>query len=174
MTLESKLIKAIKKKNKQRIEQVFEEIYNEYYNLVCFIIYRYIKSKEDIEELASDVFLNFYNRINAIEIKNIKYYLVSSAKNLSINFLRNKRLNTEIDIEAVNNYYDDNTNTNSPLIDDLEKELPKDDFYILYEHIVNGESLKAISEDLNMSYESVRKRYQRIVKKIRSNNKHEG
>lgn len=171
MTLESKLIKALKKKNKDSIELVFEEIYNEYYNLVCFIIYRFIKTKEDVEELASDVFLNFFNHLDKIEIINIKYYLVKSAKNLSLNFIRKNK-----NKETFENYYFDYNEQNSDdnmLVDELEKKLPKDDFYILYEHIVNERSLKAISLDLDKSYEAVKKRYQRIVNELRGKNNHE-
>ena len=60
MKLESKLKKAIEEKDINKIEIVFEEIYNNYFNLVCFIIYKYVKRREDVEDIASDVFIKFF------------------------------------------------------------------------------------------------------------------
>ena len=44
--------------------------------------------KEDIEELTDDVFVSFSRAMFNTEFRSIKYYLVSSAKNASVNFVR--------------------------------------------------------------------------------------
>ena len=167
MKLESKLKKSIEEKDINKIESVFEEIYNTYFNLVCFIIYKYIKRKEDIEDIATDVFINFFNRLNEIDFKNIKYYLVASANNLAINFIKSKKNRVDfIEREEIDDMVE--SPNSSSLVDELKEELTESDFYILYERIVNERSFKAISLDLNISYEATKKRYQRIIKKLRS------
>ena len=59
MSLENKLLHAIKSKNKDKVENVFEMIYYEYGMLVTYIISKYVEKSEDVEELVNDVFIKF-------------------------------------------------------------------------------------------------------------------
>ena len=102
MDYNDKLKKFIKENNKTKIDNLFEEIYYSYRKLVSFIIAKYVNNHMDVEDLTSDVFINFYKKIHVSEINNIKYYLVTSAKNLAINYLNKK----EIYIEFDNNFFD--------------------------------------------------------------------
>ena len=165
MSLEKKLRDALSSSDYVKVEEVFEEIYYEYYNLVCFCIYRYNKNNQDIEDLANDVFDNFYKSICKKEITNIKSYLVASSKNAAINKIRYDIKHKEILDNDITIDYEDEEE--SDFINELEKKLPKDDFYILYEHIVNERTFSTIAKDLNISVSAARKRYQRIVKKLR-------
>ena len=103
MNYEKEIIKAIKKNDLVKIEEVFEKIYFEYGKLVGFIISKYVTKKEDIEELVNDIFLKFSSVLFDIKLDNIKYYLVVSAKNAAINFLKKKdnKLNIEYNDEYI-------------------------------------------------------------------------
>lgn len=90
MTLEQKLKHAIKSNDINKIHIVFDEIYRLYGRLVYFKIMQYIDNKLDVEDLTQDVFVSFYNNIKYIEVLNIKYYLVVSAKNKALNYLKKK------------------------------------------------------------------------------------
>jgi DNA-directed RNA polymerase specialized sigma24 family protein len=87
--------------SQKNIDIVFKEIYDKFYKLVAFCIARYVKSKQDVEDLSDDVFVNFYKHINSIEISNIKYYLTTSAKNTSLNFLRSFHETDELNEELL-------------------------------------------------------------------------
>ena len=80
MSFKVKLLHAIKKNNRYLIDNVFESIYYEYSKLIGYVISKYVTRKEDVEELINDVFVSFYSAAIKIEIKNIKYYLLKSAK----------------------------------------------------------------------------------------------
>ena len=84
MSLERKLVDALRSKDKVKIESVFKSIYEEYYKLIYFCVGNYLKNKEDIEDITSEVFYNFFNHLENIKSNgNIKYYLTTTAKNLS-------------------------------------------------------------------------------------------
>ena len=68
MSIERRLVDALKSKNSMKIERVFLEIYNANYRLVYFCITHFVHVKEDIEEIVNDVFINFYNHIDNINI----------------------------------------------------------------------------------------------------------
>ena len=95
MNYEKELKKALISDDRILLEKVFEEIYNEYHNLIIYIVSKYINNELDIEEILNDVFFYFFKNIFKTEMTNIKYYLVQSAKNLTINHL--KKLSPLID-----------------------------------------------------------------------------
>jgi len=61
-----------------------------------------VKSSESAEEVASDVlFMLWYNRERLSEVKNIKYYAFTAAKNKSLNILRKDSRNKVISLEDI-------------------------------------------------------------------------
>ena len=95
MNLEKKLASALNSKDKAKIESVFRQIYDSYFKLVYFCISNYISVKEDIEDIVADVFLSFFNHLDSINVDgSIKYYLTTTAKNKSINFVKKKKDNS--------------------------------------------------------------------------------
>ena len=166
MTLENKLKKAIKQKNSQKIEYVFEEIYYEYGKLVGFIISKYINKREDIEELVNDVFISFSKIILKNEINNIKYYLVTQAKNVSINFLKSK--NNNIDLVYEDKYIDNMYITNSKyyeLINEMKQSLSDEEINIILLHTIYNYSFDELSKKLNKPLQTIATTYRRAVKK---------
>lgn len=172
MSLEKKLEKAIKQNNPNKIEQVFEEIYYEYGKLVGFIISKYISNKEDIEELVDDVFVSFSKIILKNKITNIKYYLVTQAKNTSINFLNKKDNKVEMVYDEMylstqtyqpSKYYD--------LINDMKKVLTDLEINILLLHTIYNYSFDDISNKLNKPLSSIASIYRRAIKKFNKGDK---
>ena len=97
MTLENKLKRALNSNDINKIHEVFDEIYSTYGRLIYFKISQYVDNKLHVEELTQDVFVSFYNNIMNSEIINIKYYLVISAKNKAIDYLKTKKENVIFD-----------------------------------------------------------------------------
>lgn len=168
MILEKKLEKAIKNEDIIQMDYVFEEIYNKYYNLVSYIISQYIKNINDIEELVNDTFVNFYNNCFKVKIDNIKYYLVKSSKNISIDFIKKKQVIYEYNEDYINNYKEDREKT---IYDEimilLEKCLSKEEIKIILLYNIDCYSLKEISKMLNKPYNSVVSIYNRAIKKVK-------
>lgn len=160
MTLERKLKIALKSSQKDKIELVFNEIYHEYIKLIYFVVAQYVKSHEDIEELCSDVFLNFFNHLDTIEIKSIKYYLTTSAKNASINWLKkNKIVSYEISQTI--------SEENKIVCDFLKQYLSSDEEELIFEHLFLGKSLKLISKEKNINPNTLKSQYRRTILKLK-------
>ena len=168
MTLEKKLEKAIHCKNVSEVDQIFEEIYNKYHNLICYIISQNIKNNNDVEELVNDTFMNFYYNCSKIKIKNIKYYLVTSAKNICIDFLKKKQIIYEYDEDYINNYKEDKEKTMyDEVIILLNKYLSEEEINIILLYNIDQYSLKQISKKLNKPYSSIVSMYDRAIKKFK-------
>lgn len=172
MSLENKLQKAINSKKPEKIEIVFEEIYYEYGKLVGFIISKYISKKEDIEELVDDVFISFSKAMLKSDINNIKYYLVTQAKNASINFLNKKE--NKIDIVYDELYISSNTYEQSKyyeLIFELKQILTEKEINIILLHTIYNYSFDDISTKLNIPLQSIASIYRRAIKKFNNRRK---
>lgn len=162
------LKKAIKSQDEGEIIKAFEYIYSKYYKLVWFIISKYVYNVLDIEDISQTVFINFYNNIKKLDLnKNIKYYLVTSAKNSALNFKKN---NSRIEYDDVFVYEQRDNNDNyfySNLISDLKKVLNNLEIAVIIKHIVEGQSLKDIAISLNKNTNTIRTIYNRAIKKYK-------
>lgn len=169
MSIERKLVDALKSPNSKKLESIFKEIYDANYKLVYFCVTHYVFIKEDIEEIVNDVFINFYNHLNNIKIEgSIKYYLTRSAKNACLNYLK-KNVKKEILLEPqeisnrayVKYEYQDNM-----FINKIKDILTIEEFNIIFDHIVIGFSLKEIALNLKISPNTIKSKYRRSLKKI--------
>lgn len=168
MILDKKLEKAIQNENDTEIELLFEEVYNKYYNLISYLISHNVKNNKDVEELVNDTFVNFYNNCFTKPINNIKYYLVKSAKNISINFLKKKQINYEYNEDYINNYNDYNDKTYyDEIMILLEKYLTEEEIKIILLYNVDCYSLKEIANKIKKPYNSVVSIYNRAIKKFK-------
>lgn len=169
MSVEVRLVDALKSNDSKKLEVIFKEIYDANYKLVYFCATHYLKIKEDIEEIVNDVFINFYNHLDNIKIEgNIKYYLTKSTKNACINYLKKKeRKEVSIDEKILEKKtfiqyeYKDNS-----FINKIEKMLNEEEFNIVFEHVVLGVSLKEIALNLKVSPNTIKSKYRRALKKL--------
>lgn len=164
MTLERQLVNALKSNERNKIEATFKRIYDSYFKLVYFCISSYVNVKEDIEDLASEVFLSFFNHLNIINLNgSIKYYLVKSAKNVSINYLKRKKevsLFKEEIIEYEEKYSD--------ILEVIKKYLSSDEREIIIDHVILGKSLRLIAKERLQNVNTIKSKYRRSIKKLRS------
>lgn len=170
MNSDYELIEKIKKARKEERDTLLEEIYNEYYKLVCFIISRYIENNLDIEELANDVFVKFFQNIYSIR-SSIKYYLTTTAKNISLNYLKRKKQNAICDDEFIYSIKDEKHNSNEnyyEIIDYLKTFLTENEIAIILNHVIYDMTFKNISELLKVSENTVKTTYYRSLEKIKS------
>lgn len=166
MTLEQKLKLALKSKDSSKIHVVFEEIYYSYGKLVYFTIMQYVKNNMDVEDLTQDVFLNFFNNLLKTEIKNIKYYLVVSAKNKAINFIKANQGKIVLDENIVYEQEQSDFNKNySIIILDMKKYLNEYEIDIIIQRAVYDCSFKELANKYGKSINTIISTYHRAVKK---------
>ncbi len=82
--------------NQSAFKQLFDKYYDYAFKVACLYC-----SFLDAEEIVSDVFIKVWNNREGLkEIQNLRYYLFSSVKNQSLNYLRKKKIDTA-DIENI-------------------------------------------------------------------------
>ena len=169
MNLEDKLKRAIKKKKTESVHLVFEEIYETYSKLVYFKVIQYIDNRQDAIDLTQDVFLSFYEKIFKSDINNIKYYLMVTAKNKALNYLKSQKNIITLEENIVYDYVDDCSNNEeyNNIIDDMKKYLSEREINILLEHIIDGNSFKDLSVKYNIPLNTVISIYHRALKKYK-------
>ncbi|WP_293786392.1 RNA polymerase sigma factor [uncultured Pedobacter sp.] len=62
-----------------------ETLFNRYYPALCKFITIYIKDHNRAEELVADLFMKLWDKRNELQIRSIKKYLFTAAKNLAFN-----------------------------------------------------------------------------------------
>lgn len=168
MNSEKHAIKAIKGDNKLDIEEAFQYLYNKYSRLVLFCILMIVKDLRDAEELTNDVFIKiFNNRTNLCEEKNVKYYIVTVARNHAIDFLKRKRLDVILNDEYVYNYKINLDNNESSVIAFIKRHLDDLEAEIIINHIAYENNFNEIAENLDLSVNTVKTKYYRSIKKLR-------
>ena len=167
MSDERKLKEAIKSGNSYIINLLFEELYNRYIGLVCFVIAKYIKSKEDVYDIAQEVFLDFFNGAEKLN-SNIKYYLTTMAKNKAINHLKKQSKITLVEMSEIDLLDEKMLVENYLYYDTLKRlkdNLSQIEYSVLILHIFENFTFKEISIKLNSKESSIKSLYFRTLKK---------
>ncbi len=145
--------------------RIFREIYDKYFKLVWFCAFRFLGNKEDTDEVSDDVFVNFYRRAERTEISNVKYYLTRSARNLSLNRLRDRKNTEELDENRAGEYF---FCEGSDLLEKIAAVTSKEEFDLLCRHVLEGYTLSEIAVKLGESVNTVKSKYRRLVKRLKS------
>lgn len=170
MNSEKNFIKALKGNNEIDVDSAFSYFYNKYCRLAYICILSIIKDKRDAEELTDDTFIKLFNNRHYIsEKENIKYYIVTIAKNLAIDFLRKKHVDIVLNEEYVFNCVGSNNVDELTLLKDkLSPYLSISDCNIVIEHIVFASTFKEIAVYYKLPLSTVKTRYFRAIKKLQN------
>jgi RNA polymerase sigma-70 factor (family 1) len=156
--------------------QAYKELYLLMFDKLHKFSYSFVKSKEVAEELVSDVFIKLWQmRDQLVTIQNLKVYLYSITKNLSLNYLtkaskmpatRLDQINVESIIEFKN---PESVYISNETIRDLVKtiqELPPQCRIIFLLVRDQGLAYKEVAKILNVSVFTVRNQVAIATKKI--------
>jgi RNA polymerase sigma-70 factor (family 1) len=69
-----------------------ETLFNRYYSALCRFTSIYIKDYSKAEELIADLFMRLWDKRNELQVKSVRNYLFTSAKNLSFNEIQRVKL----------------------------------------------------------------------------------
>ena len=170
MELERKLSRAINSGEADRVEKVFEQIYYTYCNLVAYIISKYVQKREDIEELTDDVFVSFSRAMFNTEFRSIKFYLVSSAKNAAVNFVKRNLGKEIVYLEDVNSQQDVAYCSDTPfweLVNALQSVLTEYETQVVLQRAVFGYTFEEMAHSFNLPASTVRSTFNRAIKKCK-------
>ena len=147
-------------------EKKFEKLYKTYVKLVSFIISKYVDVADDREDLVSDVFVDFYLKMEGVE--NVKYYLVSSAKNKAITYVKKKKKENIVYEEISLNDKDGHGDGSYwQTIDDMKNVLTDKEIEIIIKRVIFDMTFKELSVEYDKPLKTIYSVYKRAIKKYR-------
>lgn len=170
MNSEKQIVNALKSKDEMEVNLALGYLYNNYCRLVYICILSLVKDKRDAEELTDDTFIKLYqNRYNIYGSDSIKYYIVTIAKHIALDFLKRKHLEIVLNDDYVFNCVEAKESDEIiELRNRLGLYLSDDDVDIVIEHIVFGCKFQDIALFYDIPVNTVKTRYFRALKKIKT------
>lgn len=80
-------------------EERFEKIYQEYHHDVYRISLYYTKNEYEAQDITQKVFYKLYQHFDEIHLESVRAYMFRAARNLSYNWLRDRKRELEGDAE---------------------------------------------------------------------------
>lgn len=161
-----KKLEELFKEIKQGNNQSMQELYEQYKALVYGVAFSILKNKEDSEDIVQTVFLKIFRlEKEKFPTKNVATWIYSVTKNETLNFLKNKKEEFNID----ESYYitSENKELNEIIeIDSYNKiivKLPIKEQEIISLKLLSGLSFKEISMILDLPIGTVQWRYYKGV-----------
>ncbi len=154
--------------DKNSAEKAFAEIYSRYSRQVWAYCLKITGNNEDANDIFQEVFINFHNAIaTGQEISNIKYYLISIARNT---FLNQKRKNSKlVNIDEIHSLINDNTadnyilkNEQNELINMAIDSLPLEYKEVFVLRLYQGFTYQEITDLLGIPVSTIKNRIFRI------------
>jgi RNA polymerase sigma-70 factor (family 1) len=154
----------------------FEELHALFYNSLCNFTFSYLKEKESCEEVVSDVFVALWQKRKELEnIRNIKSYLYTCSKNLSIDLIRKNAIRIQPDTNCYEIEIPDiDENLLSPLemkefrnnMNNAIEQLPPQ-CKLIFKMLINDQlAYKEIADVLNLSRKTVEAQIAIAYKKL--------
>lgn len=156
----NELILAIQKKDMNALEQLYITMKASVYGLA----YVYTGSHSDADDIVQNTFLHIWNRADKYKEKSPRSWIMTIARNLSIDYIRASKRFTELndDIRAEDEY---ETIADSDFLHTLLKNLDESEreIVLLYSH---GLSHAEIAKVVSRPYATVRWKYSNAIKKM--------
>lgn len=107
---------------RQGNERVFETVFRKHYQSLCNYAFGILKDMDDAQEVVQSIFLKFWEQREAIEINvSLKSYLYRAVHNTCLNRLKHLKVQ-EVHKQYVGNYYEENHDSATELMDKVELE----------------------------------------------------
>ena len=163
--------KDLKSSSKQVMERAFNDIYQEYKLLVYFVSFDILKNQEDAKDITNETFMQFFINKNKIRnYKKIKYYLLTTCKNLSINLLKKNNKYEQLDNEIA---CFDQKNEFNTYIDKFKEYLNEEELELIIYKFLYNFTFKDIANEQGVSIDSISSKYKRTLDKVKKHYKGE-
>lgn len=142
-----------------------------YTGLLWYVASQYLKNPEDVKECVNDTFTAFYFKRDAYqeEKASLSVYLTALVKNKAISVYRRQVARKEVDYEEGLLLEDRKLSMIEEKMDVERalKELRPEELEIIRMKYYDGMTIREIAESLKLPYETVKKRHQRSIKKLK-------
>ena len=154
---------AVKKEERDRC---FSLIFEKYKRLVYYVAYDITKDEEETKDIVSEAFLKMYEkrRFFASE-KELKYYLLVTSKNISINRVKANLVHESISEDESGK--EDGRNVNIYL-EKFKDVLDEEEYRYLVLHLLYGFSYREIAKANGLTTAQVSSKYRRGIKKLQN------
>ena len=169
--ISTKVLDDFQSASREKIERAFNIIYSEYSFLVYYIALSIVKNKDNAQDITNETFLKFFqNRLSINKRKNVKYYIVSVAKNSALNFANSQSRLCSLEME-VETY--DKKDSFQEYLDKFSDFLDKEELDLIVFHLLYDYSFREISKIKNTTTSSISSKYRRAIVKIKKHYKKE-
>lgn len=139
----------------------FDDIYREYYHRILNFCYLKLNNRELAEDCTQEVFLALSKKMHSLRLDtNVGAWLYKAAK-IEVLHCYKKRKNV-ISLDELEDIPQEN-NDPQGVFDDI---LTEDEYNTLNEYYINGEDIKKMSAERNLSTSAMYQRIQRLKQKI--------
>ncbi len=158
--------------NLKEKEKLFESHYEEWSEAVFRFLYYKIGDKELCEDLVHDVFVKYWNRIEIDEIRNIKNYLFTIARNLMINEVRHQKVilkyQQNFTLGSIDSpHFELETSEFKRRLENAISNLPEGQREVFLMNRIEGLKYREIAELLQISQKAVEKRMTKALQVLR-------
>lgn len=162
--MERKDLEDVLKRIKEGDKGALEILYREMKGCVYGLAFVYTGSHSDSEDIMQNTFLNIWNRAKKYKAGNPSAWIMTIARNLSVDYIRSRGKMSELDENIPDNDHISDL-LDSHEIKRLLSYLGKDEreVVLLYSY---GFSHSEISEIIHVPHSTVRSRYSNAIKKI--------
>ena len=162
-------INNLKSPSRQEMENAFNNIYEEYSYFVFYVAFSLLKNRSDAEDITNETFLKMYEkRYNISSEKNLKYYLVVTAKNLSYNLLDYKNKYVILDEEI--KHFDEKSGFDE-CIEKFKSFLNEEEIGLIVYKYLYDFTFKEIAMIEGKSIFSISSKYRRAISKLKKHYK---
>ncbi len=151
----------------------FEQIYRQYWSRLYVYAFNVLREKELCEDIVQQVFTDLWERRDALQISDLNSYLFQSVKYQIFNHFRESRYRKQLLMKFDQLYADHGTDELYEMqeleahIHETISRLPKRRRMIFEMSRNEGRSNKEISENLNLSLQTVKNQISESLKSIR-------
>ena len=153
-------------KIRNKDKEAFTTVYNEMKIPVFTVIYRIVNNKEIAEDITQEVFVRLFVSPPDPSVKNIRAWIFTLARNLSIDSTRKTQATSIDDVNAI---FDDSENILLRLsLDDAMQKLSLIERETVVLHLNAGLKFKEIASIVNLSLSATYRTYKKALKKLRT------
>ena len=165
-----KVLYDLNSPSREKMENAFNIIYKEYSYLVFYVSLQIVKDNDIAKDITNETFYKFYqNKENIDSEKNIKYYLTTISKNLSLNYLSLMKREEPLDENIM--YNDEKTDHFNDYIEKFKEFLNEEEIDLIVYHLLYGFTFKDLAMMKSVTTDVISSKYRRTLIKIRKNYK---
>ncbi len=151
-------------------EQIFQILMKRYYSIAINIVRKRVFNTNNADDIVQEAFVRVVkNRDKFDRTQPFAGWFYRIISNLCIDYLR-KELREKEKISIFTDVLSTKVNSSNVDLEKLLLSVKENDREILIDHYIRGFTFKELSEKLGKSAESIKKRAQRAIKKIREEN----